>query len=97
MVEVEHSAEPRPADDLAAPPSLVGRLLDQLSVQRLMEPFPTVVRHELLDDVPQVPFPEEYEMAQALVSGRLDKSLRVRVRTSHRLHVMGTARLLPFG
>jgi hypothetical protein len=30
MVEAEHSAEPGPADDLAIPPRLVGRLLDQL-------------------------------------------------------------------
>jgi len=68
MVEIENSTEVRPADDLAARSILVGRVLDQPSTEPLMEPFPMVVRHEFLDHVAQVPFTEEPEMVETLVS-----------------------------
>jgi len=55
MVEVEHSAEPGPADNPATRPILVRRVdppLDQLPAQPLMEPLGMLVRHELFHDVP---------------------------------------------
>ena len=53
MVEVEHSAEARPADNLALRPiPRADRPLDQLPAQPLMEPLGMVVRHELFHDVP---------------------------------------------
>ena len=43
-----------------------------------MESLGTIVRHELLHHVPQVPFSEEDEMIQALVPDRLDEPFRMR-------------------
>ena len=55
-----------------------GLHLDQLPTESLMKPFPMVVRHELLDHVPRVLFPEEDEMVQALVADRLDEPFCMR-------------------
>jgi hypothetical protein len=54
--------------------------------------FPMVMGQKLVEQVPEMPFPEDYEMAEALVSDRSHKPLCVRVavwalsRNPHALH-----------
>ena len=52
--------------------------LDQLPTQPLVKPLSMVMRYEFLQDVVQMPFPEEDKMVQALVPDRLHEALRVR-------------------
>jgi hypothetical protein len=70
VVEVQQSAQPRPAGDpstIRFPARRVGLFLDQLPTKPLMKAFPMVVGHEFLDDEPQMPLTEKDEVIQALV------------------------------
>jgi|WetSurMetagenome_2_1015567.scaffolds.fasta_scaffold1090345_2 hypothetical protein len=75
-MEIQHAAESRPADELAARSILVRRALGHLSTECLMELLPMIVHHELPDHVAQVPFTEEHEVVETLVLASLGQDVR---------------------
>src|ERR1019366_1547628 len=94
-VVVEQPAEARPASNHAGRPVVVARRRrrpDDLAADRLVMALGEVVLPELLEQVAQVPFAEDDEVVQALVSDRFHETLGVRVavgalrRNRHALH-----------
>ena len=97
LVPVMEAADFRQRHDLAHAGRVDRSRLRRVLAERQMGSRPVVVREVRLQDAVEVLLTEDDDVSEALSPYRSHKPFGVGIRVSLRLHVMGTARLLPFG